>query len=292
MAHTENTEPQEEKEKSFFSVIIHSFFVIPFLIAVFCVLLFTAVHLLTSEQQTVYDFLNDVKVGGATKRWQAAFELSKILANPELIPKDERFVSEMISAFKHSEHDDSRVRQYLALAMGRTGKSEFLTPLTQDIESEKEENLYAIIYALGMLRDKAAVQVLSKYSNHANPRIRSGVVVSLGVIGDYSSKEILKKALNDSEPNVKWGASLSLAHMKDASGKEILAKLLNRKYLSSFAEVDPQEQNQILLAAIEGSAFLEAAELDAEIKELAQADQNMKVRAAAMDYVNKKINKK
>ena len=292
MAHTENTEPQEEKEKSFFSVIIHSFFVIPFLIAVFCVLLFTAVHLLTSEQQTVYDFLNDVKVGGATKRWQAAFELSKILANPELIPKDERFVSEMISAFKHSEHDDSRVRQYLALAMGRTGKSEFLTPLTQDIESEKEENLYAIIYALGMLRDKAAVQVLSKYSNHANPRIRSGVVVSLGVIGDYSSKEILKKALNDSEPNVKWGASLSLAHMKDASGKEILAKLLNRKYLSSFAEVDPQEQNQILLEAIEGSAFLEAAELDAEIKELAQADQNMKVRAAAMDYVNKKINKK
>src|SRR3989338_497930 len=292
MAHTENTETQEETEKSFFSVIIHSFFVIPFLIAVFCVLLFTAVHLLTSEQQTVYDFLNDVKVGGATKRWQAAFELSKILANPELIPKDERFVSEMISAFKHSEHDDSRVRQYLALAMGRTGKSEFLTPLTQDIESEKEENLYAIIYALGMLRDKAAVQVLSKYSNHANPRIRSGVVVSLGVIGDYSSKEILKKALNDSEPNVKWGASLSLAHMKDASGKEILAKLLNRKYLSSFAEVDPQEQNQILLAAIEGSAFLEAAELDAEIKELAQADQNMKVRAAAMDYVNKKINKK
>ena len=73
MAHTENTEPQEEKEKSFFSVIIHSFFVIPFLIAVFCVLLFTAVHLLTSEQQTVYDFLNDVKVGGATKRSQAPF---------------------------------------------------------------------------------------------------------------------------------------------------------------------------------------------------------------------------
>ena len=93
---------QPPEEKSFFGIIVHSFFVIPFLIAVLCVLLFTAITLLTKEQQTVYDYLEDVKVGGSTKRWQAAFELSKILANPDLIPKEERFAAQLISAFKKS----------------------------------------------------------------------------------------------------------------------------------------------------------------------------------------------
>ena len=66
-------------------------FVIPFLIAVFCVLLFTAIHLLTREQRGAEDYLADIKTGGLTKRWQGAFELSKILANPELVPDEDRF---------------------------------------------------------------------------------------------------------------------------------------------------------------------------------------------------------
>ena len=76
---TANEAPEEEK--SFFKIIVHSFFIVPFLIAVFCVLLFTGIHLLTKEQRSVYDYLEDVKTGGSTKRWQGAFELSRILAN-------------------------------------------------------------------------------------------------------------------------------------------------------------------------------------------------------------------
>ena len=123
----------EANPKSVFGIIVHSFFIIPFLIAVFCVILFTAISLLTREQQTAYDLLNDVKIGGLTKRWQAAFELSKILANPKLIPPEERFSTELIKAFRQSKQDDSRVRQYLALAMGRTGNSIYLAPLINGI---------------------------------------------------------------------------------------------------------------------------------------------------------------
>src|SRR3989338_5971250 len=100
----------QSEEKSFFQIIVHSFFIIPFLIAVFCVLLFGGVYLLTREQRSVYNYLDDVKTGGATKRWQGAFELSKILANPELIPEDGRFSSEVINAFEKAKHDDPRVR--------------------------------------------------------------------------------------------------------------------------------------------------------------------------------------
>ena len=145
----ENKPPEEHADgqdhKSIFSVIVHSFFIIPFLIAVFAVLLFAAVRLLTMEKEDVYDRLEDVKTGGLTKRWQAAFELSKLLANPALIPKEERFAAEIINAFRHSKHDDQRIRQYLALAMGRTGQKEFVEPLLDALKEDKEENLYAII---------------------------------------------------------------------------------------------------------------------------------------------------
>ncbi|HBO97359.1 MAG TPA: hypothetical protein DD648_04940, partial [Candidatus Omnitrophica bacterium] len=85
---------------------------VPFLIAVFCVLLFTAVYLLTKEQHSVYDFLTDIKTGGLTKRWQGAFELSKILADPRFVPQEERFFSGLIGAFEHARGDDDRIRQY------------------------------------------------------------------------------------------------------------------------------------------------------------------------------------
>ncbi len=278
---------QENPEKSFFGIIIHSFFVIPFLIAVFCILLFAAVHLLTSERQTVYDFLEDIKTGGETKRWQAAFELSKILANPDLIPKEERFTAELIKAYQKSAADDNRVRQYLALAMGRTGKSEFFAPLAEHIGQEKEENLPAVLYALGMLRDKRAAPILAKFVSHPDPRIRSMVVVSLGNIEDLSSKEILKNTLNDPEPNVQWGSALSLAKFNDPSGRQIIAKLLDREYLAKFPEVDAREQTHLLLAAIDAVKTLQLTEFNGKLKTLADSDKNMKVRAAALEYFKK-----
>ena len=59
---------QHADEKSFFGIIVHSFFIIPFLIAVFCVLLFVAMRVLTLEQHSAYDYLEDVKTGGLSKR--------------------------------------------------------------------------------------------------------------------------------------------------------------------------------------------------------------------------------
>ena len=238
---------EEPQEKSFFGVIIHSFFIIPFLIAVFSVLLFASFRLLTMEKQTVFDLLEDVKVGGATKRWQAAFELSKILANPELIPHDPRFNSELVSAFEHSLHDDSRVRQYLALAIGRTGNKSFVGTLVTNLENEGQENLYADRSAIGRL----------------------------------------KGVLMDEEPNVQWDAAIALAKLKSAEGKHILLKLLNRQYISQFSEVDKQEQDHIMVSVIEAAAYLDDSELSEAITKLAQTDQNMKVRSAAYKFLKK-----
>ena len=262
---------------------IHSLIVIPFIIAVSCAMLYAAIRLLTREKQTAYDLLEDVKVGGATKRWQSAFELSKMLASPALTPKEEGFIREMASAFQKSKQDDPRLRQYLALAMGRTGNAAFFEPLTEDVASEKDENLPAILYAIGLLKDRRAVAVLNPFLSHRDARVRSIAVVALGNIADPSSVVRLKKVLVDAEPNVQWGAALSLAKMGDRTGKPIILKLLDREYLSAFPQVDPEEQKYLLLSAIEAASLLDEPELDAQLLRLSKTDSNMKVRAAALE---------
>ena len=274
-----------EEEKSFFRIIIHSFFIIPFLIAVFCAVLFAGIYMLTREQRSVYDYLEDIKIGGSTKRWQGAFELSRILANPDLIPKEKRFTDELISAFKHAKHDDNRTRQYIALAMGRTGNAEFAQPLIDGLKDEKDVNIPALIYALGMLKQKESAPVLYPYADHSDSRIRSIAIVALGTIAEPQSKNILKKHLNDREPNVQWGAAVSLAQMDDSSGKAVLSQMMSRQYWMQFPEVDRSEQNNLILTAINASGLLNDPELNAQISEIAQTDPNMKVRAAAMDYL-------
>jgi HEAT repeat protein len=272
-------------EKPFLSVIVHSFFVIPFLIAVFCILLFAGVHMLTREKRNAADYLKDVKSGGATKRWQSAFELSRMLANPRTVPTESEFSTELIKAFQDSANDDPRVRQYLALAMGRTGNPLYAATLVDALSGAREETLSMLIYALGMLKEQSAAKSLYKYATHEQARIRSITVAAIGNLGESESLPVLKKALADSEPNVQWGAAISLAKLGDASGKNVLERLLDRQYLSAFPEVDLDEQNHLLVMAVEAAIPLKESILTERVRVLAQSDTNMDVRAAALKYL-------
>lgn len=274
------------EKRSLIKVTIHSFFVIPFLLTVLSILLYGMFRILTMEEHTVYDYLNDVKVGSFTKRWQAAFELSKILANKELIPQEDRFVAELTGVFAQAKHDDDRVRQYLALAMGRTGNPQFVDVLLQALPEEKEVNVPALIHALGLLRDNRALPAIHPFADHVNPRIRLSAIIALGNIGDVRAIETLQQALSDQEPNVQWDAAIALAKLGDTSGKGVLLKLLNRDYLAKFSEVDPYEQDQALIVAIEASALLNDSGLNARILNLSKNDRNMNVRRAAMNSLN------
>jgi HEAT repeat protein len=282
----QTTKPENDTPpKSIFGVIVHSFFIVPFFIAVFSVLLLLSVRMLTMEEQTVYDILNDVKTGGTTKRWQAAFELSKILANPDVIPDDERFGQELIHAFKEAQHDDDRVRQYLALAMGRTGLSRFVDPLMEGLDDQSEDNLYAIIYALGLLQDSRALPALYEYLDHPQARIRLAAVMAVGNIGDASSEKYLKSGLNDSDSNVQWDAAVALAKIGSDAGVGILSRMLDRSYLNNFPAVDQNEQNHILLVVIQSASGLKNKTLREKIRYLAENDGNMQIRRAAMEVV-------
>ena len=271
-----------EGKRSVIGVVIHSFFLIPFLIAVISVFVFVFIQLLVKEEHTVYDHLNDIKVGGATKRWQAAFELSKVLSEPPAAVQDPRFVAELNGVYDHAQHDDVRVRQYLALAMGRSGNRSFVLTLIRALEQAREAERPSILLALGLLKDSRALPTLRAYLGDPDPLIRNRSAMALGFLPDPSSIEPLKAALRDQEPNVRWNAAIALAKLGDRSGNEILAQLLSRDYLSSFPEVDAMEQDQALLVAIEGAALLNDSDLNNLIRSLSEEDKSLKIREAAV----------
>ena len=278
---------KEPENKSFFGVVVHSFFIVPFLIAVFSVLLYTSIRILTMENRTVYDYLEDVKIGGMTKRWQSAFELSKILSNPKLVPTDERFVSELMRIYEKSGDDDPRVRQYLALAMGRTGNQQFVPALIRSAKEEKDENLTAIVYSLGILKNIQAVTVLLPYLKSDDARLRLVTTMALGNIGGPDSVKALKVLLNDGEPNVQWEAAVALAKNGDISARGIITKLLDREYLSKFPNVDPEEQTHVMMVAIDSVISIQDTQIAAKLEEIFKSDKNMKVRNAAFQALEK-----
>lgn len=278
---------EQTEEKSFFGIIVHSFFVIPAIIAVSAVILFASINWLTHEQLSAYDYLEQVRVGGDTKRWQAAFELSKILANPQLIPQEQEFQVQMKRTFAKAKNDDARVQRYLALAMAKTGNSVFLPTLIAGLTDTNEDTLLTIIYALGLLKDKQAMDSLLPFLNHNKSRIRSITVAALGTFQDKSTIPILKRMLQDSEPNVQWGAALALANLQDSAGKNVIKDLLNRDYLSQYKEVDAQEQTQILLEAINASVMIEDEQLNEILIHLSKNDVSMRVRSFCLTVLNK-----
>ena len=270
------------EKKSLLRVVIHSFFVVPFIIAIFGVLIFLMLRILTIEPRTAQDYLHDVKIGGNTKRWQGAFELSKILANPGMVPREERFVNDLISTFEYSEKErDDRIRIYLALAMGRTKDRRYATILEKTLNDENEEILAAVIYSLGLINSPTSLEQLLLMFEHESARVRHQVVVALGNYDGDQVQIILKQALHDPEPNVRWDAAIALAKQKDDSGRRILLDLMDRKYLDSFPNIDAVEQNQAILAAIRSSRDILDDELRNVLLDLMENDLNMKIRQAA-----------
>lgn len=272
----------EENQKPTIGVLLHSFFVIPFIIAVVAVLLFTGMKLLTAERKTVYDYVTDIKIGGKSKRWQAAFELSKLLKNPKNIPTNARFVQEMKDVFRESIHDDVRVRDYMAMAMGRTGQLVYEDDLLTALQSKEESSLIAIVTALGLLKSDRAIPYFERLFQSKGAPLRLAIVMALGDIGSLQAIPTLQKALKDEEHNVCWDAAVVLAQLKNAEGKPILKNLLDRRYWAGYANVNREEQNRAIMVAIQSAMLLNDSDLNLLIKDLAQNDTNIEVRKVAL----------
>ena len=279
------------KEQSTVTVLVHSFFVIPFIIAVFGLIFFFMIQVLIKESSSAEEYLNQVKIGSSTKRWQSAFELGKILSNPKLIPEGETFKKEMILTYKNSMNDNPLVRTYLALGMGRTGDQYYGEALMAGIDDVDPNSRSAAINALGMIQYKPAVDNIKKILKDKNSsEDRLTAVIALGMIGDESVVDDLKKLLLDEEPNIRWDASIALAKLGDSSGINEILNLLDRSYFDNYKNVDDWEIVQAMMIAIKITEKLIDDKFIPKLKYIASNDPNMKIRDSALKILKNTYN--
>src|SRR5581483_9101077 len=93
------------------------FFLIPLMVVAVAVGVYVGFRSLLADDRGPQDYLSEIRTGGSTRRWPAAYELSRLMSDPK-VRADRTLAPALIKAFEDSK-DDAQVRRYLALAIGR-----------------------------------------------------------------------------------------------------------------------------------------------------------------------------
>jgi HEAT repeat protein len=264
--------------------LVLQFFIFPMAIVAVCVAVFVIFGLVASEGKGARDYVAEVRTGGVSRRWQAAFELSKALqSGKEAAVKDERFVQEIISLYDESGNDDPRVRRYLAVALGRVGDRRAVPSLLRTLATagaDPETVIYSV-WALGAIGDATAAPALVKLAASEDRGLRKAAVHALGSLPSPETRAVLEGALADAVDDVRWNAALSLARQGDAAAGPVLAEMMDRSRLARVEGITPDQMEEAVLQAVAASATLPSPDLLATLGRLRESDPSLKIREAA-----------
>ncbi len=287
----------EEEPRQTTPFLVLQFFVFPLAIVTVCVAVFVIFGLIAGESRGARDYLAEVRGGSVNRRWQAAFELSKVLqARRDPALSDPRFAEEAVRLFRESGTDDPRVRRYLALALGRLGDSRAVPALLEAVEEEKERpvdaetQIYAV-WALGAIGDAAALPELVALAGGADPGLRKAAVHALGAFPGEVPQAALVKALGDATEDVRWNAAVALARRAEPRAAPILLEMMDRAHLADLDRrlretglpdgLTPEQREEAILQAVAAAAVMPTPALRAALERLRDGDENLKVREAA-----------
>lgn len=274
--------PEIVPEDVSFGRTLVQFFLVPAVVVAACVFVFFFFAWLVSDEKTGVDYLREVRMGSANRRWQAAFELSKIINMDSEKRRMEGLVPEMIEAFEAAVDDDPRVRHYLALSLGHLGDRTATPTLIKALgDPDATTRLYAG-WALGNLGDQRAVEPLIERFGDDDPGVRKMAVYAAGTLGDGRAIPRLQAALGDSDRDVSWNAAVALAQLGDASGESLLLQMLDREYLDALSEVDEARKLLAMQSAIQASGLVKSEALEARLREIASSHPNLAIRKLAL----------
>ena len=265
------------------------FFLIP-LAVIGCVALFYAgFRLLLTDQRTPEEYLNDIRIGGRERRWPAAYELSRLLADPDVEVRHPMLGEALVRAFAESDGDDPRVRRYLALAVGRlqSPPPDAIGHLVAALDDPAGETRISVIWALAALGDASVTLKLAELYVSDDAGIRKMAVYALGSLPGEAQLGTLRTALADPAPDVRWNAAAALARRGDRQSVPVLRRMLDRDYVERTVTPSPEADNnlvgEVMVSGLEAVGLLRETTLRARVVELSRGDQSLRVRQAALE---------
>ena len=286
------------------------FFLIPLAVVGVTVLVYLGFRSLLSDDRTAAEYLHEVRTGGWSRQWPAAYELSQLMTDPE-VRADRSLVPGLVKAFEESKDADPRVRRYLALAIGRLDPPlppEAVAALLKSLDEPQaewnpdwfskfngwsaidiNEPRILTIWALGSSGDPSVVEKLQPLYASGDAGIRKMVVYALGALPGDGQMPTLRAALADEVPDVRWNAAVALARHGSADGVPVIKHMLDRSYLEQTVRRDvAQYEDQdpvadVLISGVRAAAALNEGSLKSSIEGLSQQDRNTRVRQAAIE---------
>jgi HEAT repeat protein len=281
------------------------FFLIPLGVVGITVLIYVGFRSLITEQRTAQDYLSEVRSGGTERRWPAAYELSRLMADPK-VRADRSLAGALVQAYEEevkvheaavkandaARDDDPRVRRYLALAIGQMDPplpEQAVADLTQALDDPDSEARISAIWALGSSGDASVVPRVQALYDSSDAGIRKMVVYALGALPGDAQLVTLRAGLGDAAPDVRWNAAVALARHGSREGVPVLKQMMDRSYVEQAvkrevrADADEDPIADVMITGIRAAAALKDESLRASVAGLSTSDTSMKVRQAALE---------
>ncbi len=267
------------------------FFLIPLVVVGITVSVYVGFRTLLANDRTAQEYLSEVRNGGSDRRWPAAYELSRLMGDPK-VRADRTLAPALVKAFEAAKEDDPRVRQYLALAIGRLDPPlppDAVADLTKALDSADGESRVSAIWALGSSGDAAVVATLQPLATSSDRGIRKMVVYALGALPGAAQIATLNTALQDAEPDVRWNAAVALSRKGSHDGVAVLRQMMDRQYVEQAVKRDVRQDEDrdpiadVMISGLRAAAMLKDEGLKPSVTNLSQQDRSMKVRQAALE---------
>ncbi len=265
--------------------ILFQFVIFPLGIVAIAVAIFFLFGKMASDEQSIPDYLNEVRSGGRRERWQAAYQLSQLM-NAGEAKKYPNLAHDVIRVYEEAKNDDPRIRQYLSMVLGNLGDKR-ATPVLVDALQDRapETRIYAAL-ALGRLRDPAAVPALLKAFAEDERDVRKAAAYALGELRDPRALPALAGALEDPIADVRYNAAIALARSGDTRAIGVLREMLDRSRLDRVPGMRPKQKEETMLAAIPALIRVAPEEAKSILTPLAKNDESMRVRSAATEALH------
>ena len=261
------------------------FFILPLLLVVGAIGVFLLFGLIAHEDKSFDEYLAEVTGGGINEPWQGAFGLANMLAQDDGLHGNEAAARRIADTLEHrNAQDDAQVRKFLLLALGRIGHPSSVAALVSHLDDQDADVRLKTLWSVGNIGapvSSPAAPAVAKLLVDGDVGVRSYAAYILGMLENAEAIHDLQVALNDPAAQVRWNAAVALARLGADAGLGELGRMLDREYLATRTELNPQQQQDALIAAIQGVAMLRAHDLHARLAELRDHDPDDRVRAAA-----------
>ena len=270
------------------------FFLIPLAVVGVTVLVYAGFRSLVADDRTPEDYLADIHAGGTNRRWPAAYELSRLMADPD-VRANPALGPALVEAFDAARDDDPRVRRYLALALGRLDPPlppGALARLTEALDDPDPETRISVIWALGSSGDPSVVAPLNAVFATGDAGVRKMAVYALGALPGDGPLDTLRTALQDEAVDVRWNAAVGLARHGNRDGLPVLRQMLDRAHVEQVVTRDAREYADedpvadVMISGVRAIVALNEPGLRDLVVDLSRTDRSLKVRQAALEALD------